>query len=57
MEAVRLDKENQRLQKENNRLRMQFKSQEEDRDELVRQVLNCSCAFSAVTTLGGRCWH
>lgn len=39
MEAVRLDKENQRLQKENNRLRMQFKSQEEDRDELVRQVL------------------
>jgi len=39
MEAVRLDRENQRLQKENNRLRMQFKSQEEDRDELVRQVL------------------
>lgn len=39
MEAVRLDKENLRLQKENNRLRMQFKSQEEDRDELVRQVL------------------
>lgn len=39
MEAVRLDKENQRLQKENNRLRMQFKSQEEDRDQLVRQVL------------------
>lgn len=39
MEAVRLDKENQRLQQENNRLRMQFKSQEEDRDELVRQVL------------------
>merc|ERR1719217_79411 len=39
MEAVRLDKENQRLQKENTRLRMQFKSQEEDRDQLVRQVL------------------
>merc|ERR1712070_85817 len=38
-EAVRLDKVNERLQKENNRLRLQFKSQEEDRDELVRQVL------------------
>jgi len=39
MEAVRLDRAHQKLQKENNRLRMQFKSQEEDRDELVRQVL------------------